>query len=491
MRKDPASYLEDVEAFAWDLMGLRLLPHQVEFCLAEEEVITAYKGRQVGATIGILVKLAKAAATRPKTLCLYTSAGGRQAEDVGERFLDLTRGQPLARSIVSATQTTIRFSNGSIWHFLPSNPATLRGYSARWWGRNRKPGVYAVIDEAPHVEEGEKVKRAMQYAILGAPPGHRQLMMVGTPAGVTNWTYPYWCAGRDGEPGVRSFTFPTNLNPHADAGLIGRLRAMATAEERSQELDGLPVEGVTSLFPGVLLDPALFVAPRWPVPWQEGFWHSLGGDLKEAWSRGADRTALAVVSKGIVGGQEVWEVADLVVLDRHTNADVVEKIIRRRDAYRLQKILLERTAAGGIHEDLLMAGLPSELVSPTTGQQVEAFRHLYKLFEAGRIRIPRQAPYLESELRQCERRITPTGLPQFGHPLGSRKVHDDAVYAVLWACYALRDARTGSVWADDGYPVGEVDPRLLQERKDAKLALWASAAESRIRRWSRAHDRDL
>jgi hypothetical protein len=126
--RDLAPYLDDVEGFAKDLLGIALLPHQLELCRAAEEVVVAYKGRQVGLTVALLVKLAHALATRPKTTGLYTSAGARQAEDVGERFQDLLAGQPLGRSIVSDTKTTIRFSNESILHFLPSNPETLRGY---------------------------------------------------------------------------------------------------------------------------------------------------------------------------------------------------------------------------------------------------------------------------------------------------------------------------------------------------------------------------
>jgi hypothetical protein len=492
VRKDVGAYLDDPVAFAPAYMGVRPFDHQALVLRALEEVICVYKGRQTGLTTALLLKIGHFAMTRPRSTILFTSAGGRQAEDVGERFLEMARGQPIARSIVSDTKTTIRWSNGSVAHFLPSNPDTLRGYGPRWWARwqERKPGVLVIADEAPHIEQGEKVRRALQYALVAAPLGRRQLIMAGTPAGVNNWTYPIYRAGMDGEPGIRSFTFPTALNPHADAGLIGRLRGMATPEEQSQELDGVPLEGAASLFPGVLLDGAMVDGGPWPVPWREGFIYGIGADFREAWSQGKDRTAILVMGRGIVGGVEVWEVADLVVLARHTNAEATETILRKGAAYRVQRYLLESSAAGAVHEDLLGAFLPSKLISPTTGAQLEAFRFLYKLFEAGRMRIPRQAAYLESELRQCERRITETGLPQFGHPVGSSRVHDDTVYALLWACVALQDARPGSAWPE-GYPGEPVDPRLLAEQKAQKLDTWASQAGRRAQSWARSRGLDI
>jgi hypothetical protein len=438
---DLAAYLDDAPAFARDFMGVQPFNHQAAVLRAAEEVLAIYKGRQTGMTTALLCKLGHAAMTRPRSTCLYTSAGGRQAEDVGERFLDLVQGQPLARSITSDTKTTIRFSNGSVAHFLPSNADTLRGYGPRWWGRGRVPGMLAIADEAPFIPEGDRVRRALQYTLLAAPEGRRQLVLCGTPAGVTNWTYSIWRAGKDGEPGIRSFTFPTQLNPHADAALVSRLRAMALPGEEAQELDGVPMEGAACMFPGALLDPALVPADvvSFPIPAEPGWLFSVGGDLHEPWSKGTDRTALALVGKGLVGGEAVYVLADLWVRSAHTNAEVVEQAEDWRRRYPLHRVRLEQTAAGGVHEDLLAVGAPSELVSPTTERQAEAFRGLHKLLEARRLAIPKAAPCIEGELRQFERRITDTGRPQFGHPAGSRKVHDDCVYALAWACSALAD----------------------------------------------------
>lgn len=441
MRRDLAAYADDPEGFAKDLMGIQPFAHQLEVIRAEEELLAIYKGRQTGMTVALLIKLAHKLSTRPRTTGIFVSAGGRQAEDVGERLLDLVAGQPLGRSIVSDTKTTIRFSTGSVARFLPSNPETLRGYGPRWFGRGRVPGMLCIIDEAPYVPEGDRVRRALQYTILAAPAGHRQVVICGTPAGVTNWTYPFWQSGKDGEPGIRSFTFPTKLNPHADAALVARLRAMALPGEQEQELDGVPTEGAACLFPGSLIDAALApadVAP-WPLPAASGFVYALGGDLHEPWSKGTDRTALALVGKGIVDGEAVWVLSDLWVRGQHTNAEVVEAVEEWRRRYQLYRVKLESTAAGGVHEDLLNAGVPSELVPATTDKQVEAFRHLYKLLESRRLCIPAGAPYIEGELRQFERRVTETGRPQFGHPAGSRKVHDDCVYALVWGCSALVD----------------------------------------------------
>ncbi len=108
------------------------------------------------------------------------------------------------------------------------------------------------------------------------------------------------------------------------------------------------------------------------------------------------------------------------------------------------------------------------MVSPTINEQVPAFRALYKLLESKVLRIPQAAPYLEGELRQCERRITESGHLQFGHPVGSRKIHDDTVYALVWATTAARKRPSSSftiTTVDTGTLTQEESDRILEEGK--------------------------
>lgn len=77
-----------------------------------------------------------------------------------------------------------------------------------------------------------------------------------------------------------------------------------------------------------------------------------------------------------------------------------------------------------------------EAVHPNTDKQVSAFTTLYSAAAEGRLHIAPQFKKLFDEMSIFEYEVRNGGTMSFSHPPGC---HDDHVYSLAWAIYALRD----------------------------------------------------
>ena len=103
--------------------------------------------------------------------------------------------------------------------------------------------------------------------------------------------------------------------------------------------------------------------------------------------------------------------------------------------YEICNCVLETYQAADVFRWCGYNGIRAELCHAGSNVQTEAFTELYKVIDGGRLHSPHNEA-LDKELKnfQCDM----TGqLPKFGHP-GGVQHHDDYVYSLTWALFALR-----------------------------------------------------
>ena len=470
-------YATDPIAFARDLLGIELQPHQAEALRSAAEMNTILKGRQAGGTVTLLVKGLWAAYRRPRHLVLLVSASDRQATEVAERMLEVTEAGPIAASLVTRRVDRFSFSNGSEILVLPNNPRTIRGFGVRgllWWRRPQRPGVTVLFDEAAHAENGDATRRAVEYALATAPADAREFWVMTTPTTSDSWVMRSFALGQEGAPGFWSARWPSRLNRYVDRGFLERMERTKLPGEIKTELLGEPADGADALFAAVLSKIVAPAAP-WPRPADPGMLYGVGIDLALPYSMGTDWSRAVLIGRGDRQGVEVWEVADVWGARQYREADLVIRLTQWRETYGVTKYLVEQFGSTGVMEGGLRAGLPIETVAPTPGHQHDAFLRLYQLADEGRLRIPEAAADLLAELRLLRHTMSETGTPRFSAPGGR---HDDSCFALAWAACALGQQIGGvpRLWPLDERPLKDEVPKTVEEVRELERreeqAIW-------------------
>ncbi len=424
----------DCAAFARDLLGVELQPHQLEAILAHAFVKTILKGRQSGGTVTLIVKGGWDCYRFPRHLALYTSASERQVTEIGERALEVFEAGPIRESITRRTSERITFTNGSEMVFVPNNARTIRGFGVRGLLRRRaaRPGVTAFFDECAHAENGDATRRAIEYPLATAPPDRREFWLLTTPTTSDAWPMKYHAMGQHGEPGYWSARWPSELNKYVDRAWLAQKRRTTLPGEVATEIDGLPADDAQALFAPLLpqmIDPAL----PWPVPPRPGEIAGVGIDLALPYSHGADASAALLLGRGGDEGGERWTVLDCWRERTYREADLLDVLDRWRVRYHVARFVCEQYGSTGVIEGALALRLPIETVAPTPANQTEAFTRLFHVAREGRLCIPVGAVTLLDELRLLRHSIGETGVPHFAAPGGR---HDDLCFALAWAARA-------------------------------------------------------
>ena len=184
----------------------------------------------------------------------------------------------------------------------------------------------------------------------------------------------------------------------------------------------------------------------------------IGGGLDRAlpYSKHGDRTYWTTVAKGKARDEEFY-----IILNQEEIVASNEKLIKQaiwndHKRYRLDNCVFEVYQAADIHQWALENGIECEIVHPTDRVQVPSFTNFHQIVEAVQLAIPEGLPYeyleddrgkkkrentkiptLVKEMREFEHELE-GDIPKFGHKPGT-KYHDDSVYSLNWAIYALRE----------------------------------------------------
>lgn len=125
---------------------------------------------------------------KPKSTYVLVSAGERQAKELlqkaknwAEAFLCATPDEYKEAVAYTDNASEINFFNGSRIIALPSNPATVRGYSGN-----------IVIDEFALIENDEELWRAIVPTITNEIAGRKGVSIISTPTSLTNRFAKIW-----------------------------------------------------------------------------------------------------------------------------------------------------------------------------------------------------------------------------------------------------------------------------------------------------------
>lgn len=167
-----------------------------------------------------------------------------------------------------------------------------------------------------------------------------------------------------------------------------------------------------------------------------------GAGLDRAQGLGlADSTVTCAVLKVI----DADELPHIFVLARDTifgnsGASIKRHLAGYHRDYAIRKATLEAVNVSDIQAWCAEQPFDSEVVHPTREKQAAAFLELHAIAKEGRLHVAPRFAKLLKEMSTFEYRLEANGsrgtIPVFEHAKGA---HDDAVYALAWAVFSLRE----------------------------------------------------
>ena len=226
--------------------------------------------------------------------------------------------------------------------------------------------------------------------------------------------------------------------------LRSRSKQMLPAEFAMQHLNNWG-SGTNQVFPNDAIERCKDSYPLNAAKVADGRAYVVGAGLDRAmaFSFHGDKTVLACLLK-TTGAND--DDPHFYVLDAHAPMMATEGAIKRKIAtfkreHGLKNIAVERYESQDIEAWCQKQGLNSELIHATPNEQVAAFTTMANAAAEGRLHIHPKFERVFAEMETFEYEIVSTGnssgtRPRFQHAKGA---HDDHLYAIAWAMYALRD----------------------------------------------------
>ena len=466
----PPDWISDPLCFAHEALRVTLYNHQRQFCEADRRVNILIAGRGAGKSLAACVIAIRQAFFNPRHTVLVVSSGQRMSSDFGIKILDLLRDTPIHRWVASISNTQVAFHNGSVINLLPANPDTIRGYHPK--SPQDCPGITVILDEACFMDQGDDIRKAVEYALITTDKNQGRLYIVSSPSTTGSWVYAY--TRKADEPGADTLVIqcPSTANPAISPEEIERLRKTKNELEFRAEVLGEWVDGAYGLFTGCIESNILLADP--PEPPADAH-YALGADLALSYSPTHDRNALAVVARwfpdnpdnhenGLIVSthqskthrsdspgrtssthqnepleiepEPRYRLMEMCILDHASDRELRTTLRRLVERYGIEQAAVEQYQGKGLSEYGQTLGLESQLIAPTPGTQQTIFHELHRLLRQNLLELPSTLPELFfEELQTFEYKREANGRISFGHPPG---LHDDTVYALAWAIHAAQ-----------------------------------------------------
>lgn len=329
----------------------------------------------------------------------------------------------------------------------------------------------AVVDEIHAAPDDEGI-----YNILASQTGPRdgQILLPSQVSSQLNILYHLYNVAKEKKDPTLYFKYIAGNNPSplVTQRWLDSRRAQLTPAQYALYHDNDWVFSTRKLFDiakvgKAVVNGEMYTAPVSPSELKDwelklGTKFSIGGGLDRAlpYSKHGDRTFWTTVAKGKTRGEEYYIILNQDLIENSNEKGIKECIMRDHDRYRLDNIVFEVYQAADLHEWALQKGLFAEIVHPVDRTQVFSFTYLHQLVRDEQLAIPEGLPYiyeeaysgtgatvedrkggklplLVKEMREFEHEMDGK-VPKFGHKPGT-KYHDDAVYSLNWAVYALRE----------------------------------------------------
>lgn len=245
-----------------------------------------------------------------------------------------------------------------------------------------------------------------------------QIFLIGSPKGMESLFFDWWQRGQDGDPNIRSWQYPTSMNPSpAIQKSIEKARAIMPDVKFRQEMLAEWIPGGTGVF--VNVDDCAIATPQTKAI--EGRTYVQGIDF--------GRKDFTVICTYDIGEKSIVDMVRINEIDYTRQRPF---IIDAYNRFMPTSILAEKNSIGDpIISELKALGLPVQgfqTTSTTKNTLVDNFslalqNHAIKLIKN---------PVLLNELKAYTGRMLPSGLWQYGRP----GRNDDCVIAAMLAYHA-------------------------------------------------------
>lgn len=394
-------------------LRIKYEPHkgQVEFHSSCARFRVLACGRRWGKTIcgaNETIKLIAESQVESVTFCVAPTYWHTQ-----KQWREFLRYCPheLIRQVNRAERHILLIGDRHVWFKSADNPDSLRseGLDVLW------------VDEGAQIKE-EAWNLALRPALMDKKG---VAIFTGTPKG-HNWYFQVWTRGQDKKQvDYESWNFPSQNNPYLDPQEIAEFARDMPDMAYKQEVLGLFIEDVGSVFRNVeaCINGSL-------EPYQTSKRYVMGADL----AKHQDFTVLCVLDHN----------GHLVGFDRFSQLDWVfqrRRIVSLAQQYHA-RLVIDSTGVGDpVYDELKREHVNVEGYKFTSASKKDLIENLSIALDNHTVSYP-DIPELINELRLYGYTVGSTGLIKYSAPEG---YHDDCVIALALAAWQLRTP-SGKAW---------------------------------------------
>ncbi|GAA4040980.1 hypothetical protein GCM10023063_28380 [Arthrobacter methylotrophus] len=429
----------DPGAFAEQVLGRPLWPHQLEVARSDARYRVICAGRQVGKST-ILSSLALfEATTRRNITVLLVSAGEVASRRLLEECTALATGSSvLGGSVLDDSKSLLTLSNGSRIISVPASQRQIRGW----------PVDVLILDEAAFIDPD--IWRSAEPAII-ARPGSK-VILTSTPWGDSSHFFrALWNRGMLApDSKVAAWHWPSSISPNVDQSLLDDIQSREPADYFRREYLAEWTDAAGAYFSEQEIMAAVasyeMCAPEDLEMWLDRPYCAAGG---VDWGFAQDANALALVSvledhganHEMLGDRLAFFIPWLEVRHNWPYGQFIERVVETAGKYYIRVLASEtngvgafpttelRRRSGEARRDMNVASVVTDVRRKQSG-----FSMIKGLLQQNRLVLPRE-PELLKQLRALEFEQLPSGSMRIAVP--ERAGHDDLAMALMQAVSSL------------------------------------------------------
>lgn len=405
--------------FAKELLNVELQEYQTEMLrkILNQKRVCIVAGRGTGKSFTVAIACLYISITTSNQKILIISPAQRQSDLLYNKILEfIGRNNELFNSVEKSNQESCKFTNNSTLYPLPST-TFIRGF---------QNVDFIFCDESAYFLNPDAVWASIEpmLAIKNDKGEYGALVVVGSPSGKMG---KLWECFND--PLYAKMQIPSTINKYISQKWIEEQRmSMPTAIFECEIMANFS-ESVDNFFSTetILKCSKEYDFTSFPAPDMEYF---LGVDI----GRIKDSSVLTVLSKDKDGHSRVEKILELTNMPFNQQMETIKWLHK---TYNFRKICVEKAGLSlPIVEQLKGEGLPIKEFEPTIDNKAEAYNHLLRQMEDGKIIIPRNHQKLQYELRTFKYEITTQGKMKLHHE--TELSGDDFVDSLCLAVWAAQ-----------------------------------------------------
>ena len=216
---------DDIRYFARAVCGAPLWDHQAEVAESGARYRVILAGRRAGKSRLLAVLALHAAFRKPGTTVVIVSVGEVASLRVLADVAALTSSPLLGGSVVDELKSTVRLSTGSTIESFPASMKQIRGIGAD----------LLILDEAAFIPRD--IWSAAYPSVADRVRAGARVIIASTPWPLADsWFYQWHRRGIEGDPNVRSWHWPSSVNPRIGEAEMADMRAGMSEEEYEREI---------------------------------------------------------------------------------------------------------------------------------------------------------------------------------------------------------------------------------------------------------------